>query len=70
MALPQLLTFRVKVIDSKLPYHPTLDTLVCMSASSGEDSSSVLWPSFIEKGARFTILRLIQFLTHEATFST
>ncbi|KAJ7108465.1 hypothetical protein C8R43DRAFT_905383, partial [Mycena crocata] len=33
------------VIDDKLPYHPTTDTLVCMSSAR-----AAIWPSLLEKG--------------------
>ncbi|KAK0459294.1 uncharacterized protein EV420DRAFT_1677667 [Desarmillaria tabescens] len=40
------------VIDDKLPYHPTLSSLMCMTCRVQEGSDpqrSVIWPSLIEK---------------------
>ncbi|KAJ7125274.1 hypothetical protein C8R44DRAFT_875091 [Mycena epipterygia] len=40
---------RGKVIDDKLPYHPTTGALVCMSSAPIQGQFAI-WPSLLEKG--------------------
>ncbi|KAJ7578544.1 hypothetical protein C8J56DRAFT_1016524 [Mycena floridula] len=55
-------SWRRVTIDDRLPYHPTLETLMCMSYSS---SQSIIWPSLLEKGVSGCHSLLLLFLSRD-----